>query len=100
MLLRKIKACFDDIGEMSGMSEALAGKVFNTFCTCVAEFLFSSWLQMPEGEDLLETTRGICGFGFSSGCRLDEGKARTLGSRTSLEWLRAYVQGNFFHSRL
>ena len=55
---------FDDIGQMSCVSEATAGKAFHIFCKCFAAELFCAWIKLPEGEDLKETTEAYEAVGW------------------------------------
>ncbi|CAM9773868.1 unnamed protein product, partial [Choristocarpus tenellus] len=56
--------CFDVIEQLYGISESTAQTTFHRFCECFACDMYSSWIYLPEGEDLGEVmhTYGAEGF--------------------------------------
>ena len=44
--------CFDDVAEASGMSEAVAQKMFHRFCKRFTKLKYATYIYRPEGEEL------------------------------------------------
>ncbi|CAM9629798.1 unnamed protein product [Discosporangium mesarthrocarpum] len=57
--------CFDDIEQLSGMSESRTQRTFYHFCECFARDMYAKWTYVPEGNDLEEVMPIYEAVGFS-----------------------------------
>ncbi|CAM9168548.1 unnamed protein product, partial [Discosporangium mesarthrocarpum] len=50
-------SCFDDIQQLSGISQSRAQSTFHHFCKCFARAMYAKGISIPEGNDLTEVVR-------------------------------------------